>query len=110
MSEYPSNSTYVAPVTITDRNGDPLVLSNADVTYALTEYESGGEEYFGATEADSAVEIEPNNQTGLVRVTVPADAVTQARDVWEELRVAQPGTSIALLKREVTFTPAATDP
>jgi len=108
MSEFPTKSTYVAPVTITDRDGDPLSLSGAEIEYALSEYESGGELY-SASDGDSAVEIEPSGETGVVRVTVPATEITWKGRVWEELRVRQPDASVAVLKRQVRFSQVATE-
>jgi len=106
---FPAFSTYTAPFTITDREGNPIDLSSAEVTFSMTRESTGDESLFTATESDSAVEIQPGGETGLVEVTVPASEVPEWT-VFEELRVSLGGTSIVVSQRTVTFESVATEP
>lgn len=110
MSEsYPTQSTYVAPFTVTDRDGDLLNLTGADIEFVIAQTRGGDDRLFEATDSDSVIEIEPDGNTGVVEVTIPATDITWTGTVWEELRIRQPNASVAVSLRDVRFEPRTTD-
>lgn len=109
MSEFPTQSTYVAPFTITDRDGLKLGLKNADITYAIAENRGSGETLIEYTDADPEVEVQPDGETGLVEVTVGAEDITFTGTVQEELRVERTEGNVAVSQRRVTFSQTVTN-
>jgi hypothetical protein len=102
---FPTDSTYRAPITVLDRDGDPLSgLDTADIRYRIST-EQNGEKLFEATEADSEVQVDVQN--GVVTVEIPASEVDWTGSVWEELRVS-PSGSVVVLQRTVRFYEVAT--
>ena len=102
---YPTDSTYRAPITVLNRQGNPLSsLDTADVRYRISS-EQAGETLFEAAETDSEVQIDAQN--GVVTVEIPAVEVTWSGSVWEELRVS-PSGSVVVLQRTVYFYDVAT--
>jgi hypothetical protein len=103
---FPTDSTYRAPITVLNRDGDPLDnLDTTDLRYRISDGR-GGEKLFEATEDDS--EIQVDTQNGVVTVEIPASEVTWTGSVWEELRVS-PSGSVVVLQRTVSFYKVATD-
>lgn len=107
--EFPTGSTYRAPFDVTDRNNDPLDLSTTEVRYAISEGRAG-DELFRADETDTTVEVEPDGETGRIRVTIPASQLTWTGTVIEELRLTRSTTSLVVSQRPVTFVETLTDP
>lgn len=107
-NEFPSDSTYRAPFDISDRNGEPLDVSNASVQFVLSERRGRGEIVFEATDDNREVDIHPEEITGRVEVTVPASDVPTGV-VFEELRVTL-DESLVVSQRSVSFTPTVTEP
>ena len=110
MPTVPTTSTYVAPFTITNREGNALNLATADIEFAITTKRGGGETLFDATDGDESVVVEPDNETGSVEITIPAEVVTWSGVVFEELRVSLGGESLVVSQRSVRFEPVATHP
>jgi len=107
-NKFPSNSTYRAEFTIVDRDGDPLNLSSAELSYVLSENLGQGPTLFDATEQDTSVVVEPNSETGRVDVTLEPSQVPEGK-YYEELRVSLDG-SIVVSQRTVFFSETITEP
>lgn len=103
---FPTDSTYIAPFSITDRAGEPITPTS--VKYALSE-RRGGEPLLTKTDADSAVGIEPDGEAGVVEVELAPDEVPVGV-VFEELRVASGGATLVVEQRAVTFREVTTSP
>ena len=103
---FPTNSTYVAPFTITDRSGDPL--SPTAVTYAISE-RRGGSPILTKTDGDPGVTIDPDGDAGVVEVELGPSEVPVGT-VFEELRVESGGETTVVTQRSVTFADTATEP
>ena len=110
MPTVPTTSTYEAPFTVTNRAGEPLSLATAEIEFAISSKRGGGETLFEASDADSAVAVEPEDTTGEVVVTIPAAEVTWTGTVFEELRVSLGSESLVVSQRSVRFEPVATAP
>jgi len=106
---FPTNSTYRAPFTVTDRDGNALDLSDSSIVYAIAEHR-GGEPLYRVTDADAALTVEPSGERGTIEVTVPADEIVWTGTVIEELRVTRGDTSLVVSQRPVTFIDVVTDP
>jgi len=109
--EYPTQSTYRVPVTVTDREtGDPVDLTAADITVVITESRAGDTELFRATEADSEIDTS-DAIDGEVTLEIPATDVEWLGVVWEEWRITFPSTnkSAVVTQRSILFTDTATD-
>lgn len=109
MSSFPAASTYEAQFTINDNDGSPLELANAAITYVFTRRLGGDQVLLELTDGDDAVEVEPDGETGVVDVTVPAADVPEGT-VFEELRVDLTDRSTVVSQRSVTFDPVTTEP
>jgi len=109
MSSFPTKSTYVAPFSVVDRDGSPLELQGAEIEYLITLRRGKGETLFEANRDAPEIEVEPDSETGLVKVTVGAEDITFTGSVWEELRIRQPDASVAVSLRKVRFEPRATN-
>jgi hypothetical protein len=103
MLTVPTTSTYEAPFRINDRNGEPLLLDSADIKFAISKWIDDDENLFEASESDAAVSVEPDDTTGKVVVTIPAQDVTWTGTVLEELRVSLSGESLVVSQRSVEF-------
>jgi hypothetical protein len=107
---FPTASTYRAVFSLTDAEGDPLpVGADTESTFTYTIARTrGGEAIYQADPAD--IVIQPDEQTGVVEVTIEADEIFWTGVVIEELRLTRAGSSIAVSQRPVAFTAATTDP
>ena len=101
-------ATYRAPITVTDRGGDPFDFEESDIRYAVTTRLGGGETLFEADRGDDAITVEPDGEAGVVRVEIAASELTWTGTVFEELRVSRGATSTVVLQRSVTFGESAT--
>lgn len=110
MPTVPTTSTYEAPFTVTNRDGEPLSLGSGDIKFAISERSDGEGTLFEADDTDDAVTVEPDGTTGEVVVTIPADEVTWTDTVFEELRVSLGRESLVVSQRSVRFEPVATSP
>jgi hypothetical protein len=107
----PAKSTYVAPFTVYDDSGEKLSLSAASIKYRITESAGGVKEVVKYTESDDEVTIEPDGETGVVKVKVPATETDVVGEVWEELRVSFSSEgSKPVVQRKLYFEPSVTDP
>jgi len=109
---YLSETDYEAEYTITDSDGTAVDLSGTDVsvTYLVTTREGGGETLLEKTEADVGLVVEPNGDTGVVRVELDADEVTWTGTVFEELRIETNQINEVPIQRSVRFGATASDP
>jgi hypothetical protein len=112
MSEkIPSKSTYVAPFNVNDTKGNALDLSQATVKYRITESAGGVKEVVSYDETDDEVTLEPEGETGKVKVEIPATETDIVGEVWEELRISfSSESSMPVVQRKVYFGPSTTDP
>ena len=108
MSEYPAQSTYRAVVDVVDKDGSPIDLSNATLSYVLSDDRSGSDIAYDVGETADAVAVQPNETTGRIVVTIPASDVPQGV-FYEELRVTL-DESLVVNQRPISFRAVATDP
>jgi len=104
---FPTNSTYVAPFTIVDREGDPLDLTDPDIQYQISKNQ-GGPSLVSLDETANTVTVEPDGKKGVVEVLVPANDVAFTGLVWEELRIRRTNANVAVSQRTVKFFDVAT--
>jgi hypothetical protein len=115
-NKFPAESTYVAPFTINNPNGSRKALTRATVEYKLTTVQGGGETVVQYTDNSDQMVVHPENddgepQEGVVKVTVPAEELTEVGELWEEVRVSIPdGGSVRVVQRSVYFEPSSTSP
>jgi len=106
--KFPSKSTYVAPITVLNADGEPLDdIDKADIKYRITETRAGDDILYETDETDSLVSIDKNNS--IVTVRIEASDVTWENTVWEELRVST-DTSAVVMQRRVPFYSVSTEP
>jgi len=106
---FPTNSTYKAPITVVDEDGNSVDLTSADITYKITEDRAGRKEHYTATDADSAITIESNN-SNVVIIEIPATDVDWVGEVYEQLRVDLGEPNAIVLHRLVYFYDVSIEP
>ena len=111
MSEtYPTKSTYQAAFDVEDEAGEAKSLEDASATYVVTSRRAGEETLFEVTDDDPAMTIEPDGETGRIRVTIAADELDWTGLVHEELRVSAGGVDLVIAQRSTAFKAVATEP